>query len=101
MFPRSAIIALLTGLMVTALAVTAVTHADAGPPPTPHDLALVDAITWGANQSTMAAFLSLGRDKWRNRGKTTGTGMPCAPERQRPGNKMLGFAPIRRGAGVL
>ena len=64
MFPRSAIIALLTGLMVTALALTAVTHADAGPPPTPHDLALVDAITWGANQSTMAAFLSLGRDKW-------------------------------------
>ena len=36
-----------------------------------------------------------------NRGKTTGAGMPCAPERQKPGNKMLGFAPINRGAGVL
>lgn len=37
----------------------------------------------------------------RNRGQTTGTGMPCAPERQKPGNKMLGFAPINRGVGVL
>ena len=36
-----------------------------------------------------------------NRGKTTGTGMPCAPECQKPGNKMLGFAPINRGGGVL
>jgi hypothetical protein len=36
-----------------------------------------------------------------NRGQTTGTGMPCAPERQKPGNKMLGFAPINRGVGVL
>jgi hypothetical protein len=39
--------------------------------------------------------------KVRNRGQTTGTGMPCAPERQKPGNKMLGFAPINRGVGVL
>jgi uncharacterized protein (DUF1800 family) len=34
------------------------------PPPSPRDLALVDTITWGANQSTMTAFLSLGREKW-------------------------------------
>jgi hypothetical protein len=27
--------------------------------------------------------------------------MPCAPECQKPGNKMLGFAPINRGGGVL
>jgi uncharacterized protein (DUF1800 family) len=30
----------------------------------PHDLALVDALTWGANQSTMVEFQSLDREKW-------------------------------------
>ena len=28
------------------------------------DLALVDAITWGVNPSTMAAYHTLGREKW-------------------------------------
>jgi uncharacterized protein (DUF1800 family) len=64
MFPRSGMIALFTGLMVAALSFAAVRRADAVPPPTSHDLALVDTITWGANQSTMNAFLSLGRDRW-------------------------------------
>ena len=44
---------------------------------------------------------AVGLAEMRNRGQTTGTGMPCAPERQKPGNKMLGFAPINRGVGVL
>ncbi len=30
----------------------------------PQDLALVDALTWGVNPSTMAEFLSLGREQW-------------------------------------
>jgi uncharacterized protein (DUF1800 family) len=39
-------------------------RADAVPPPTSRDLALVDTITWGANPSTMTAFQSAGRDRW-------------------------------------
>src|ERR1700677_1735337 len=64
MFPRSGMIALFTGLTVAAVTLTAIRRADAVPPLTSHDLALVDTITWGTNQSTMTAFLSLGRDRW-------------------------------------
>jgi uncharacterized protein (DUF1800 family) len=59
MLPRRQAIALFTG----ALAGSAVRPALAVTQPQ-HDLALVDAITWGANQSSMSAFRSLGRDHW-------------------------------------
>ncbi len=59
MLPRRQAIALFTG----ALAGGAVRPALAVRQPQ-HDLALVDAITWGANQSSMSAFRSLGRDHW-------------------------------------
>jgi hypothetical protein len=31
------------------------------------DLALVDRLTWGVNESTAAEFVSLGRDRWIER----------------------------------
>ena len=33
----------------------------------PADLAFIDRVTWGANESTAAAFLALGRDRWLER----------------------------------
>jgi len=53
-----------TGMVVTVLPFAAAGQAAAMQPPSPRDLALVDTITWGANQSTMTAFLSLGRERW-------------------------------------
>jgi uncharacterized protein (DUF1800 family) len=55
---------LFAGMAVIALPFAEAGWADAVPPPAPRDLALVDTITWGANQSTMTAFLSLGRERW-------------------------------------
>ena len=62
MFPRPGMILLY--ILTTVLAFAAAKQADALPPATPGDLALVDTITWGANQSTITAFLSLGRERW-------------------------------------
>jgi uncharacterized protein (DUF1800 family) len=62
MLPRRQVIALFACVPATAFVVPG--PADAVPLPTPQDLALVDTVTWGANQSTMTAFLSLGREKW-------------------------------------
>jgi uncharacterized protein (DUF1800 family) len=33
----------------------------------PADLALIDRVTWGANESTAAEFVALGRDRWLER----------------------------------
>src|SRR5215467_4910430 len=33
----------------------------------PTDLAFIDRVTWGANESTAAEFLALGRDRWLER----------------------------------
>ena len=33
----------------------------------PADLAFIDRVTWGANESTAAEFLALGRDRWLER----------------------------------
>jgi uncharacterized protein (DUF1800 family) len=33
----------------------------------PADLAFIDRVTWGANESTAAEFVALGRDKWLDR----------------------------------
>ena len=33
----------------------------------PADLAFIDRVTWGANESTAAEFVSLGRDRWLDR----------------------------------
>jgi uncharacterized protein (DUF1800 family) len=33
----------------------------------PADLAFIDRVTWGANESTAAEFVALGRDKWLER----------------------------------
>jgi uncharacterized protein (DUF1800 family) len=60
MFPRPA--TTFPGLALIVLAT--LVRADAEPPPAPRDLALVDTITWGANQSTMTGFQALGREKW-------------------------------------
>jgi uncharacterized protein (DUF1800 family) len=60
MLPRRRAITLLAGVLASA----ATRHADAAPSPAERDLALVDAITWGANQSGMTAFRRLGRDRW-------------------------------------
>lgn len=62
MVPRRGMIVLFTGWAMTP--VIAARPADALPPPSPRDFALVDTITWGASQSTMTTFLSLGREKW-------------------------------------
>jgi uncharacterized protein (DUF1800 family) len=47
------------------------TPAAARPPPvitlSPADLAFIDRVTWGANESTAAAFVALGRDRWLDR----------------------------------
>jgi uncharacterized protein (DUF1800 family) len=34
---------------------------------TPADLAFIDRVTWGANESTAAEFVALGRDRWLER----------------------------------
>src|SRR5262245_9735508 len=33
----------------------------------PADLAFIDRVTWGANESTAAEFVALGRDRWLER----------------------------------
>jgi uncharacterized protein (DUF1800 family) len=47
------------------------TGAAARPPPvialSPSDLAFIDRVTWGANESTVAEFAALGRDRWLDR----------------------------------
>jgi uncharacterized protein (DUF1800 family) len=64
MLPRRGLIARLICLAVPELSSVTSGPAAAAPLPTPRDVALVDTVTWGANQSTMTAFLSLGREKW-------------------------------------
>src|SRR5580692_4229381 len=64
MRPRFWIKRLLAILIVTTPCVTLVARADVAPTPTQRDLAFVDAITWGANQSTMAAYRRLGKERW-------------------------------------
>ncbi len=64
MFPRAGLNVLFTGIVVTVFAIGTARLADAVPPSAPRDVALVDTVTWGANQSTMTAFLSLGRERW-------------------------------------
>jgi uncharacterized protein (DUF1800 family) len=36
-------------------------------PPSPADLAFIDRVTWGANESAAAEFAALGRDRWLER----------------------------------
>jgi uncharacterized protein (DUF1800 family) len=47
------------------------TGAAARPPPaitlSPSDLAFIDRVTWGANESTVAEVAALGRDRWLDR----------------------------------
>jgi uncharacterized protein (DUF1800 family) len=49
-------------MVMSVLCVALAQRAQAASPT--HDLALVDALTWGANPSTMAAFAALGRERW-------------------------------------
>ena len=64
MYPRRRMVALFAGIVMTTLPLATPRQAHAGPPPAPHDIALVDTITWGANQSTIAAFRSVGQERW-------------------------------------
>ncbi len=64
MFPRPRVMCLCTGITMFVIILAVPRHARSESPRAQHDLALVDALTWGANQSTMTAFLSLGRDRW-------------------------------------
>jgi uncharacterized protein (DUF1800 family) len=64
MSPRRGMVCLLIGLAINALPLALAWPADTVPTLPAGDLALVDAITWGANQSTMSAFKPLGRDRW-------------------------------------
>jgi uncharacterized protein (DUF1800 family) len=61
---RPGITILIIGAVAAVLSLSAAEPAFPAPAPAPRDIALVDAITWGANQSTMTAFLSLGKEKW-------------------------------------
>lgn len=62
MCPRPGTVCLLICIVLSILCVAPVQRSRAAP--SSHDLALVDTITWGANSSTMAAFESLGRERW-------------------------------------
>jgi uncharacterized protein (DUF1800 family) len=53
----------LTGMAI-GLPWTFARSAEAFSPLTAGDIALVDALTWGVNQSTMTAYQSMGRDRW-------------------------------------
>jgi uncharacterized protein (DUF1800 family) len=64
MRPRCWIKRLLAILIVTTPCVTSVARADVAPTAAQRDLAFVDAITWGANQSTMAAYRRVGKERW-------------------------------------
>jgi len=57
-------VSLLAGMAIGARPLATSWSADAVSPVAAGDLALVDALTWGANQSTMSALQALGRDKW-------------------------------------
>ena len=64
MFPRRTMVRLLTGMAIGGLPLAMVRPAAAEASFAAADIALVDAITWGVNPSTMAEFQSLGRDRW-------------------------------------
>jgi uncharacterized protein (DUF1800 family) len=64
MSPRRGMVCLLIGLAIGGLPLALAWPEDTVSALVPGDLALVDAITWGANQSTMSGFQSLGRDRW-------------------------------------
>src|ERR1700720_3335456 len=64
MYPRRRMVALFAGIVMTTLPLATPRQAPAGPPPAPRDIALVDTITWGANQSTITAFRSVGQERW-------------------------------------
>jgi uncharacterized protein (DUF1800 family) len=65
MFLRRSVVCLLTGMALGGLSLATAWPADVAPmPAAATDLALVDAITWGVNQSTMLAFQSEGRERW-------------------------------------
>jgi uncharacterized protein (DUF1800 family) len=64
MFPRAGLNFLFTAAVVIVFAFGAAALADAVQPLAPRDVALVDVVTWGANQSTMTAFLAVGRERW-------------------------------------
>ncbi len=57
-------VCLLTGMALSGLPFAVARPAEPASPQAAGDLALVDAITWGANQSTMTAVQSMGRDRW-------------------------------------
>jgi uncharacterized protein (DUF1800 family) len=63
---RSLVIALSIGGFAFAypLALNSAQVTDAVTPMTAQDLAMVDAVSWGVNSSTMATFQALGREKW-------------------------------------
>ena len=90
MLPRRGMIALSTCLVVAGLSFAR--PADAAPLPTPHDVALVDTITWGANQSTMTAFLSLGREKWLQ----AQLHPPAADRLPQPAQQQIDALPVSR-----
>ncbi len=51
-------------MAMTVIPLATAGRAHAGSPAAPRDVALVDTITWGANQSTMTAFRSAGQARW-------------------------------------
>jgi uncharacterized protein (DUF1800 family) len=64
MSPQRRMFCLLTGLTISGLPWAVARPVEAEPALAGSDLALVDALTWGVNQSTMSAFQSMGRDRW-------------------------------------
>jgi uncharacterized protein (DUF1800 family) len=80
MYPRRAVLIL---VMATAMTGGGL-HAAAAPAVTQQDLAFVDAVTWGANPSTIAEFLRLGREQWLHAQLHPGPGekLPEAAQQQ-------------------
>ncbi len=81
-YPRPGVVRLLAGTLMAVVALATVRQADAAPPS--HDLALVDTITWGANQSTITALRSLGQERWLQSQlhPAPGEGLPQAVQQQ-------------------
>jgi hypothetical protein len=64
MYSRRRMVASFAGSVMIVLSLATPRQAHAGPPPAPRDIALVNTITWGANQSTITAFRSVGQERW-------------------------------------
>jgi len=76
-----------SALLIAALGIAAPVHGaetSASAPLSAVDLALIDRVTWGVNESTAAEFQMLGRDRWLDRQLHAGTRdrLPAAAQAQ-------------------